>query len=144
MEPNTPTEPARRWDFSGREEIYDDGLVRLSLPAEFQLVESDDPDDRAFLIADLPAKITWTTLLLDEEAAERLGTPCGDVEGGQADASNGGKRGGGSCNHESPKMSQAIGIDTMPPPAQFILLCSDVLSVRGNQFPRPAEQSAFP
>jgi hypothetical protein len=82
MEPNTPTEPTRRWEFSGREEIYDDGLVRLSLPTEFQLVISGDPDNLAFQIHDFPTTIIWSTFLLDEEGAERLGTPWGDVEAG--------------------------------------------------------------
>lgn len=60
-------------NFSGKQEIYDDGIVRIGLPAE--LVPQDGDDFLCFRLDGMPFRITWKTLVISRTELEKLGCP---------------------------------------------------------------------
>lgn len=75
---NEPPQPAGHLEFSGEEEIYDDGVFRISLPAELipQVVE----DALSFEIDGFPFRILWTTGVLEGPDLETLECPSETLE----------------------------------------------------------------
>ena len=80
MDPSDTPVSENSMELSGVEEIYDDGLVRLQLPAEFVPVEDGDAEAVRFQFGEFPFGIFWSTMLLSEDEMKQLGGPWGDLE----------------------------------------------------------------
>lgn len=80
MDPSNTPGSTNSLALGGTAEIYDDGLVRLTLPAEFVLVESRDVEAVCFQFGEYPFGIFWKTLFLNEEQMTRSGGPWGDLD----------------------------------------------------------------
>lgn len=72
-------EPAGGLEFSGKEEIYDDGIFRISLPAE--LITQIGDDSLCFGLDGLPIRVIWTTLFAERSELEQLDCPTETLEG---------------------------------------------------------------
>lgn len=71
-------QPAVSLEFSGAEETYDNGLFRITLPAE--LIAEDVDSDLRFRVDGLPFQIDWTTTILEKPALEQMNCPLETVE----------------------------------------------------------------
>jgi len=76
--------PADSFEFSGEQEIYDDGVFRIELASEL-VPESDDSDgSMKFAIDGLPFLVEWTTIVLNKTQIGQMGGPSDSIEGGYA------------------------------------------------------------
>ena len=80
MDPSDTPVSENSMELSGVEEIYDDGLVRVHLPAEFMPVEDGDAEAVRFQFGEFPFGIFWSTMILNEDEMKQLGGPWGDLE----------------------------------------------------------------
>ena len=72
--------PTGSFEFSGEQEIYDDGVFRIHLPAELVCEKNGDEESMTFSIDGLPFRVEWTTIVLDKTQIEQMGGPVDTIE----------------------------------------------------------------
>lgn len=70
--------PVVSLEFSGEEETYDNGIFRITVPAE--LIAEDVDDSLCFRIEGLPFRISWTTTILAKSELEQMNCPSETLE----------------------------------------------------------------
>jgi len=72
--------PKGKLEIAGEIEIYDDGLFRIELPSELTVAPSSDAESMIFTVGDLPLQIEWTTIILDKDQIEQLGSSTESID----------------------------------------------------------------
>ena len=76
-----PPEQTCSFEFSGEQEMYDDGVFRIELAAELIPETEDGEESMKFSIKGLPFHVEWTTIVLDRTQIEQMGGPADTIEG---------------------------------------------------------------
>lgn len=76
-----PPKQTGSFEFSGEQEIYDDGVFRIELASELVPEPNDSDESMKFSINGLPFRVEWTTIVLDRTQIEQMGGQADTIEG---------------------------------------------------------------